>query len=257
MEAHHLVLDRNFGGTFTNEAASNNTPPTAGGRNAIKHGECHQNTHARDSSFSLHVCICGVKFSRLDALNRHIKSKSNGIPMYPCHGCDRHQGMNGFHRRDHLVQHQKSCSKRNIEKELHGQRAGFTPAAVAPGPSVLLSGDAISSDQLPTIACPIPGCNRYGMDGFLRLRDLNDHQRWEHSTTTQNPGTSMLYGTQFAQPIHDPQVNQSGYAQLYQRYGTSLAYQQGGASQQPIYDPELCWTNTALQYGQYSAPQLF
>ncbi|KAI0535381.1 hypothetical protein GGR58DRAFT_479319 [Xylaria digitata] len=54
------------------------------------------------------LCHCGKEFARLYTLRRHIQnSQKNDLPEYPCPECTRHQGKNGFKRKDHLRQHLK------------------------------------------------------------------------------------------------------------------------------------------------------
>ncbi|KAI1213746.1 uncharacterized protein F4807DRAFT_456293 [Annulohypoxylon truncatum] len=64
--------------------------------------------HGEQQGHSPYGCICGAKYTRLDALNRHITDKSPNAPKYPCEYCYDRQGDNGFARRDHLIQHLKN-----------------------------------------------------------------------------------------------------------------------------------------------------
>ncbi|KAI1119679.1 hypothetical protein F5Y10DRAFT_273971 [Nemania abortiva] len=51
-------------------------------------------------------CHCGVEFTSLFALERHIQhNQENLIPKYPCTDCTSHQGKNGFKRKERLVKH--------------------------------------------------------------------------------------------------------------------------------------------------------
>ncbi|KAI1635971.1 hypothetical protein F4809DRAFT_641955 [Biscogniauxia mediterranea] len=69
-----------------------------------------------------HDCVCGVRFTRSDALQRHITCKSKSVtPQYPCRFCNRHQGDKAFLRRDHLAQHLKIYHK--IENKDERRRA--------------------------------------------------------------------------------------------------------------------------------------
>ncbi|KAK0631273.1 hypothetical protein B0T14DRAFT_559090 [Immersiella caudata] len=71
--------------------------------------------HDTDTSSATPTCLCGKEFSRKDALLRHIGTASrrsiqsfsalDASELYPCNLCDKHQGINGFKRRDHLRQH--------------------------------------------------------------------------------------------------------------------------------------------------------
>ncbi|KAI1442196.1 hypothetical protein F5Y02DRAFT_421315 [Annulohypoxylon stygium] len=192
-------------------------------------------------------------------------SKSNDIPKYPCNDCDRHQGMNGFHRRDHLVQHQKSCPGRRVGNEPQGQRVGPIPIAAIPGPLMPMNGYPVPSIQVPQIPpypCTILGCDKVDGNGYLRPQDLAEHQFWVHSVLDLNDDT-------MPPPATGIQPFQLDNTQVYPGYRLdfSQAYQQGETSQlsqldagpqpyqQPISDPLLYWTNTAPPYGQYDASQ--
>lgn len=74
------------------------------------------------------ACLCGKSYSRLDSLNRHIrtvtKTQSSGIDTassltatnkYPCNLCNKHSGNSAFVRRDHLRQHLRVYHKYNKE----------------------------------------------------------------------------------------------------------------------------------------------
>jgi hypothetical protein len=89
--------------------------------------------HSIDTTSAAPACFCGKTFSRNDARNRHIRtasrrsgqasSVSNTSGLYPCNLCDKHQGYNGFKRRDHLRQHlgvkgYHKMSKEAIDKYL-------------------------------------------------------------------------------------------------------------------------------------------
>ncbi|XXH01936.1 hypothetical protein Hte_008299 [Hypoxylon texense] len=66
-------------------------------------------------------CVCGTKFTRLDALNRHITSQSSHMPQFPCDYCYNRQGENAFRRYDDLVQHLKGYHKiETADKLLRG-----------------------------------------------------------------------------------------------------------------------------------------
>jgi hypothetical protein len=91
--------------------------------------------HANEAQHSPFGCSCGEKFSRLDALNRHMDSLGTGVPKYPCEICDRHRGMKGFRRRDHLIQHIREYHKRKpeeISSILIVERGRHRPVPVCP-----------------------------------------------------------------------------------------------------------------------------
>ncbi|KAI0600659.1 hypothetical protein F4775DRAFT_598739 [Biscogniauxia sp. FL1348] len=79
-------------------------------------------------------CICGAKFTRPDALRRHITCKSKSITgQYPCRFCNRHQGDKAFRRRDYLDQHLKVYHKVEITPEVRE----FVDLFIAAQPPVL------------------------------------------------------------------------------------------------------------------------
>ncbi|KAI2462887.1 hypothetical protein F4781DRAFT_162552 [Annulohypoxylon bovei var. microspora] len=180
--------------------------------------ECHGifsnatqlNKHAKDTSHKSYGCTCGTKFSRLDALTRHINSKSNEIPKYPCERCDNHQGMNGFHRRDHLVQHMKVCRGNDVEDKLPEQKPNDLLIDMTFDPSMLMNEDAIPWVQTPPFPCTVMGCDKWGVDGYLREVDLIEHQNWVHPFMVQNQvhtASQFPGGVQFSQ-LNDPQLYQ-------------------------------------------------
>ncbi|OTA60724.1 hypothetical protein K449DRAFT_466029 [Hypoxylon sp. EC38] len=74
--------------------------------------------HGEQGRHNPYACACGTKFSRLDALNRHITTKSPNAPQHPCKYCYNRQGSNGFRRRDHLIQHLKTYHKIETADEI-------------------------------------------------------------------------------------------------------------------------------------------
>ncbi|KAK3357255.1 hypothetical protein B0T25DRAFT_630352 [Lasiosphaeria hispida] len=56
-------------------------------------------------------CVCGVAFTRLDSLKRHIKSKTAAGKTLPCPLCEQYDGTKGFSRHDHLMQHLEGYHK--------------------------------------------------------------------------------------------------------------------------------------------------
>ncbi|KAK0658037.1 hypothetical protein B0T16DRAFT_71622 [Cercophora newfieldiana] len=95
------------------------------------------------------TCLCGIAFSRMDGLRRHIRVRNHNaaraVPAweragllqavngqgYPCTLCDKYRGNNSFGQRDHLRQHLgvKGLHKMNKEavddyiRRHHGTRA--------------------------------------------------------------------------------------------------------------------------------------
>ncbi|KAI1454038.1 hypothetical protein F4805DRAFT_477860 [Annulohypoxylon moriforme] len=79
-----------------------------------------------------YACACGSKFSRLDALNRHITTKSPHAPKYPCEYCYDHQGRNGFYRHDHLVNHLRNYHRIAAADKIPQGRPGRRRAPTNP-----------------------------------------------------------------------------------------------------------------------------
>ncbi|KAI1214391.1 uncharacterized protein F4807DRAFT_456028 [Annulohypoxylon truncatum] len=265
MAANRRVPDVDFGNdpndaSASQRAALQNTQPIIYPFPQLS-GEGTTAFHTNDTACPSPRCMCGAKFSRSDALARHIKAKSNGIPEHPCNNCDRYQGMNGFHRRDHLVQHMRYCRGRNVENEPRDHRAEPLPAAMVPGPSMPMNEDAIPSDQLPPFACTDPECDKWGMNGYLRLQDLIEHQGWAHPFMSQAQGSMPQFegNMQPYQPIHDLQPDQANNAlQVYQLYNTSQGNQQDAAFMffQPVVAPQPFQPINAHQFwGQDGASQ--
>ncbi|KAI1471031.1 uncharacterized protein F4812DRAFT_164239 [Daldinia caldariorum] len=164
--------------------------------------ECHDifsnttqlNKHAKDSSHKSHGYICGAQFSRLDALKRHVNAKLRNTASYPCEYCKRHQGANGFHRLDHLVQHLKGFHKFDVEDKLPKKRTGglsitaSSSAAFIPGGATLTgagNSSLVSMPQVPPFPCTVTGCIKGGANGYVREVDLLEHQSMMHSFMVQ------------------------------------------------------------------------
>lgn len=91
--------------------------------------------HLRKSSHRGVICLCGSRFTRPSALDRHIGLYSEHTPRHRCPrpGCKNHRrGKIGFARKDHLVQHLRGYHKEN---------------------------QTLKGRLLPT--CPHPGCDNY------------------------------------------------------------------------------------------------
>ncbi|KAI0456851.1 hypothetical protein F5B21DRAFT_113155 [Xylaria acuta] len=108
-------------------------------------------------------CQCGSKYTRPDALQRHILRHTKA-PAYPCLLCNR-QGPKAFHRAAHLAQHMRH------KHRSHGL-AGYRPQERAPA-QVSHTPD-LTVTLLP-FSCMEPGCPRWGQDGFVRRIDLDEH----------------------------------------------------------------------------------
>ncbi|OTB13450.1 hypothetical protein K445DRAFT_319998, partial [Daldinia sp. EC12] len=147
--------------------------------------------HAKDYSHKPYACICGIRFSRLDAFKRHAKAQSTNMPPYPCGYCQRHQGAKGFHRLDHLVQHLKGFHKIDVEDKLPKQGTGGIPttaASIAAGSAATDAGNGsqVSLPQVPPFPCTVIGCIKGGANGYVREIDLLEHQNMMHSFMLQS-----------------------------------------------------------------------
>ncbi|KAI1505729.1 hypothetical protein F5X99DRAFT_367515 [Biscogniauxia marginata] len=54
---------------------------------------------------SIFKCKCGVQFTKLYTIERHIKGFQESTPEYACHECNAYTGKAAFTRKDNLVQH--------------------------------------------------------------------------------------------------------------------------------------------------------
>ncbi|RYP74511.1 hypothetical protein DL771_002985 [Monosporascus sp. 5C6A] len=127
----------------------NPSPPDLSGANA---GTIDSHQH------SPFACTCGVKFARVDVLNRHIRNFSKDAPKFPCTYCKRHRGKAGFRRRDHLVQHLERYHKLDpdeIEKACPKEKR---------------------QTEHDFLVCPHQGCDAYRDDAFY---SLPRHQRFQ------------------------------------------------------------------------------
>jgi hypothetical protein len=120
------VVNTGTGTSFTNGSAYGVTDENSG----IQSADTSQKSaaispgafpiaHKINTGSNGRACHCGKAFSRKDALARHIRAASHrstramtrktgpqeSSELYPCNLCDKHQGCNGFKRRDHLRQH--------------------------------------------------------------------------------------------------------------------------------------------------------
>lgn len=71
--------------------------------------------HAHEQQDRPYGCSCGVFFSRIDVLNRHLTSLGNDVPQYPCTFCKRHRGEEDFRRKNHLLQHLRQYHRHEID----------------------------------------------------------------------------------------------------------------------------------------------
>jgi hypothetical protein len=207
-------------------AAHENTPHNSGHKRIHPDHphhcfECNQDLsskaellrHARVQQHKPYICDCGTSFSRIDVLNRHLKSFSTDIPQHPCPFCRRHRGINGFRRKDHLLQHFRQYHHHDTDTT-HPELAEYP----APLPTLQYRFPVCTHLECPqyrsaafqelplsakklqapfqkqseytrhmrdehnecTYPCDILGCSRIGRKGYFREKDLIKHRQQEH-----------------------------------------------------------------------------
>ncbi|KAI1396772.1 hypothetical protein F4819DRAFT_491202 [Hypoxylon fuscum] len=161
--------------------------------------------HGEKKGHSPYGCICGTKFTRLDALNRHVTSQSRVAPQYPCEYCYNHQGENGFRRRDHLTQHLKVYHKiETVDKLTQGRSKKSKLSTIAVTPTA----SEAAMPPWPPFQCPVPDCPKMGYDGYLRKVDLDEHMAMMHSYHMHNAASVQHHP--FPMPPHQ-QYGGSGF----------------------------------------------
>ncbi|KAK7977365.1 hypothetical protein PG988_004855 [Apiospora saccharicola] len=135
-----------------------------------------QQLHGENSQHSPFVCACGVTFSRVDVLHRHIDGYAKDVPKFPCKFCKFHRGKHGFRRRDHLVQHLRGYHKFDEED-----------ISEACPPKVKLG-----KRQFPT--CPHRGCDFFRDDAFQSMS-------W-HEQMAQRPFATQGTFTKHLKEVH-------------------------------------------------------
>lgn len=168
--------------------------------------------HAKEAQHRPYGCECGVLFSRLDVLNRHLESLDLEEPKFPCEyqNCKRHRGSNGFRRFDHLNQHLRNYHHVGVENDptirasTSQRRQLVFPICSFPGcaqyrdPSFnslplsqrekdkpFMSQSAYTKHMRDehnhcTFPCAVGGCDRIGRRGYFREKDLIKHHQTEH-----------------------------------------------------------------------------
>ncbi|KAI9643000.1 hypothetical protein NHQ30_008734 [Ciborinia camelliae] len=169
--------------------------------------------HSQEKQHKPYGCSCGTLFSRIDVLNRHLKSFDTGIPQYPCTFCKRHRGADGFRRKDHLSQHLKQYHHHEIDTPTGTKNGALTSASrlkiIFPvcthldcqqyrGPEFQQLPRLTKEAQKPfrsqseftkhmreehnecIFPCDILGCSRVGRRGYFREKDLIKHRQQEH-----------------------------------------------------------------------------
>jgi hypothetical protein len=161
--------------------------------------------HTRQTQHGPHACICGVTFTRLDDVDRHLQT-FNPMMLYPCSYCNKHSGPNSFKRQDHLSQHLRGYH--NIDSLVKSPDHGKRKPPKNPKASKLSCPhvDCPYHQDTPTLdrentrkyfdsrkdftehlreihdespySCDFPRCGRIRGRGFFRRRDLLKHQKY-------------------------------------------------------------------------------
>ncbi|PQE18783.1 amp-binding enzyme protein [Rutstroemia sp. NJR-2017a WRK4] len=171
--------------------------------------------HAKEQQHKPYACDCGTLFSRVDVLNRHLKSFATDIPQHPCKLCKFHRGAAGFRRKDHLLQHLRQYHHVNVD--ITGEDAEHQTLTAVPSRLKFLFPTCTHLDcpqyrpatfqQLSrsmkeaakpfksqseytkhmreehdecAFPCDVFGCTRVGRKGYFREKDLIKHRRQEH-----------------------------------------------------------------------------
>ncbi|KAI1376846.1 hypothetical protein F4677DRAFT_445168 [Hypoxylon crocopeplum] len=196
----HQADNNAFGNAATNLAAGEMIPPLS----------VELRKHGQSEGHSPYGCTCGTKFTRLDALNRHITTHYDA-PQYPCGYCYARRGEKGFPRRDNLVQHLKGfhgidTADKLVRHEPESRRTTTTPAS-GHLESLVLS--------LPPFPCPMLGCTKMGVDGYLRMVDLDEHLAMMHHPY---PIQDNAYLQELQVPIQSSQLEEQSYQAPMQPY---------------------------------------
>ncbi|OCK85647.1 hypothetical protein K432DRAFT_12074 [Lepidopterella palustris CBS 459.81] len=153
------------------------------------------NYHAGHTGHTPYVCDamdCGSTFSRFDTYERHQLSHKLDVKRWPCPHCNKHRGVNGFKRKDHLTQHLRnyhhmgeeykvdqygqSCPHKDCE---HYRNFPWSRDSSFKKISEYTKHMKKVHDESP-FPCTEPGCDRIGGKGYVRKRDLLKHQKKEH-----------------------------------------------------------------------------
>ncbi|KAI0192713.1 hypothetical protein EV127DRAFT_310548, partial [Xylaria flabelliformis] len=185
---------------------------------AIACAECHEAfrsksqlvDHARYNKHSPYACSCGDKFARRDVLVRHLEGFTKESAKYQCTFCKRHRGKQAFRRRDHLVQHLRGYHKMEPEEinKISPPRNQVQSLQIQTCPHA--DCEAYRDDtfnalpwvkqyerrpfekqseynkhmrdvhQESAFSCSIAGCDRVGVKGYMREKDLMKHLADKH-----------------------------------------------------------------------------
>ncbi|KAH6682780.1 hypothetical protein B0J14DRAFT_574359 [Halenospora varia] len=168
--------------------------------------------HGKQAQHRPYGCDCGMLFSRLDVLHRHLESLALEEPQFPCEyqNCKRHRGANGFHRKDHLTQHLRNYhhvgtvqGPANTVIGIQRRQFVFPVCAFSSCPqyrdpsfnslpwSQKEQNKPFTSQSAYTkhmryehnycsFPCIVEGCDRTGRRGYFREKDLIKHRQTDH-----------------------------------------------------------------------------
>jgi hypothetical protein len=159
--------------------------------------------HATEFQHQPYACECGGRYSRLDILNRHLKTVGTDEPKFPCTFCRLHRGAKGFRRADRLAQHMKNYHNHDSEPRVRSSTYKFQtcPHPDCPqyrGESFVRLSKTLQREKKPFASqsaltkhmrdehneskfpCDVTGCDRVGRKGYSRQKDLKKHHEDMH-----------------------------------------------------------------------------
>ncbi|KAI3320597.1 hypothetical protein HD806DRAFT_538054 [Xylariaceae sp. AK1471] len=175
--------------------------------------------------------------------------------------CDRRQGPRAFSRADHLAQHMRHKHRNHEPVNAQPQAQEQEPALMsvanpheqACGPAAEPAADfQLPGLQLPPFHYTITRCDRWGLNGFLREVDLNEHLKVHallqgyvpyqagpaHSAFPSDNGFVQSHGQELQQDMYNQpvgSVNQNGSFPMYgvdeQDFQQNMYYQPGNPLQ--------------------------
>ncbi|KAI0412550.1 hypothetical protein F5X98DRAFT_319519 [Xylaria grammica] len=167
--------------------------------------------HAKRENHSCYACSCGVSFARNDVLIRHLNGFTKNGAKYQCTFCRRHRGKQAFSRRDHLVQHLRGYHKmepeevKDVVPPSRESIQSLLPLTCPHADCEAYRDDAFKTlswkDQTEkrpfqkqadynkhmreihkesAFSCSVAGCERVGVKGYMREKDLMKHFADKH-----------------------------------------------------------------------------
>ncbi|KAI1636796.1 hypothetical protein F4809DRAFT_650325 [Biscogniauxia mediterranea] len=179
-----------------------------------RHG-CSQN----HQSFA---CSCGMKFTRISSLCRHIHVFNEDQKKLTCPFKKCPRNKNGFPRKDHLIQHLEGihgCNEDGITRRLPDIQFPSRGAMACPVPDCPLDGGkgffnleyTVQRQRSPFRAfrtyrrhmkdiheetpfpCTVPGCNKIGAKGYLSEKDFMKHLAGSHPEAPPYVSRAQVY----------------------------------------------------------------